>query len=99
MVSSAPRLHRLLIDCIEGLSRRSLPIAEIGRRVGAEAENLGLPRPSYEQVRVLVHEARLRTSVPTTSEVLVDIAFRARPATALVDHLADPDGTPRIRSK
>ena len=34
------------------------PIAEINRRVGAEAERLGFARPSYERVRELVHVAR-----------------------------------------
>jgi hypothetical protein len=99
MVPAAPRIHRLLVDRVDQLSRQPLGIAEIGRRVGATAETLGLPRPSYEQIRVLAHAARLQARTPTAGEVLVDIAFRARPPTALADHLADPDGTPRIRRK
>ena len=66
-----------------------LPIAEVNRRVGAEAERLGLPRPSYQRIRVLVHELRRRRRrQPTTASVLVDIAFRARPVTALLDHVS-----------
>jgi hypothetical protein len=68
-----------------------LPIAELNRRLGAAAEALGLQRPSYECVRVLVHEQRAQAwpPVPSTSEVLVDIAFRLKPATAIVDHLEE----------
>jgi len=54
-----------LLDEIERQSRRRGPIAEINRRVGAAAVRMGLPRPSYQQVRVLVHLARrLRRSKP-----------------------------------
>jgi hypothetical protein len=38
-------------------TREPVPFAEIARRVGEEADRLGLPRPSYQQVRVLAHEA------------------------------------------
>ena len=38
-------------------TRERVPFAEITRRVGEEADRLGLPRPSYQQVRVLAHEA------------------------------------------
>jgi hypothetical protein len=47
-----------LLDEIERQSRGRCPIAEINRRVGAAAWRMRLPRPSYEQVRVLVHAAR-----------------------------------------
>jgi hypothetical protein len=66
----------------------SLPIAEICRRVGVEAERLALPRPSYEAVRVLVHQSRRRRRQPSTGTILVDIAFRSRPPDALVAHLS-----------
>ena len=48
-----PRYPARLLDVIERLSSERAPIAEINRRVGAEAERLGLPRPSYERVREL----------------------------------------------
>ena len=47
-----------LLDEVDDLASRSLPIAEIHRRVGAKAQSLGVTRPSYERVRQLVHEAR-----------------------------------------
>ena len=35
------------------------PVAEINRRVGALAKELGLPRPSYAQIRRLLRADRL----------------------------------------
>ena len=75
----APRLSPRLLDFIETVSARRIPIAEINRLVGAEAERLGLPRPSYQRVRVLVHEARgLRRSHVSAAEILIDVATRTR---------------------
>ncbi len=67
-----------------------MAIAEINREVGAAAERMGLPRPSYEQVRRLVHEARAIRSGPptTTADVALDALVGARPLTALYDQLA-----------
>jgi hypothetical protein len=47
-----------LIEAIVRFDDRSRPIAEVNRRVGEEAERLGLTRPSYQRIRELVHEAR-----------------------------------------
>ncbi len=61
----APRLTLRLIDEIERRSKRRLPIAEINRQVGEAAAGFGLTKPSYERVRVLVHQARsLRRAGP-----------------------------------
>lgn len=56
----APRIDRRLVAAVRRLDDSSAPIAETSRRVGALAERLGLFRPSYEQVRVLVHAERVR---------------------------------------
>ncbi|HXV95894.1 MAG TPA: hypothetical protein VD695_05045 [Gaiellaceae bacterium] len=98
MTSSAPRTDVRLIAAIERLDDPVVRIAETNRRVGLVAEALGLPRPSYEQVRRIVHAARRRGRLPTTGDVLLDIAFRTRPPTAFGDHLAGvlPPG-PRSR--
>ena len=53
------------------------------------ADALELTKPSYEQVRSLIHEARLKGRRPTAADTLLDIAFRVRPPTALIDYLAD----------
>jgi len=54
----APRISGRLIEAIVRLDDRSLPIAEVNRRVGMEAERLNLTRPSYQRIRELVHEVR-----------------------------------------
>lgn len=68
-----------------------MPIAETNRRVGALARSLGLVRPSYEQVRTLVHDARRRGRRPSAGDVLLDVAFRVRPPEALVEYLTTLD--------
>jgi hypothetical protein len=88
MASSAPRIDSRLVAAIERLDDETVRIAETNRRVGSVAEALGLPRPSYEQVRALVHRARSRGRYPSAGDVLLDIAFRTRPPTALGEHVA-----------
>jgi hypothetical protein len=66
-------------------------MAETNRRIGALAGDLGLPRPSYEQVRLLVKDHRRGRLRPTAGRILLEIGFRARPPEALLDYLA---GTP-----
>ena len=89
-----------LLDEIERQSKRRVPIAEINRRVGRAAERMGLHRPSYERVRVLVHAARrLRRAGPSSvSTVAVEVAFRARPPGALLARLYDGPA-PRLRDR
>ncbi len=53
--------------------------------------SLGLVRPSYEQVRVLVHDARRRGRRPSAGDVLLDVTFRVRPPEALIDYLTAAD--------
>jgi hypothetical protein len=85
---SAPRLHPRLTNEIVRLSKKRLTAAEITRRVGAKAADDGLPRPSYERVRLLVRDARERALEPSTADVLLDVAFRVRPSDAIGAHLA-----------
>jgi hypothetical protein len=87
---SAARLSPELVALIARLDDHSLPIAETARRVGAEAERLGLTRPSYERVRRLVHESRRsrRRRGPTTAQVLLEVAVGARAPDALLDHVS-----------
>ena len=93
----APRLSPRLLDFIETVAARSVPIAEINRLVGAEAERLGLPRPSYQRARVLVHEARdLQRGYHSTAEILIDVATRRRSPYAYME-LATRAPRPRLR--
>ena len=92
MLSFAPRIPQRLLDEIERQSRRSVPIAEMNRCVGRAAAEMGLHRPSYEQVRVLVHTARrLRRRGPEpVSTVAMKVAFRAEPPDAILLRLLAP---------
>jgi hypothetical protein len=89
-----------LLDEIERQSRRPVPIAEMNRCIGRAAAEMGLYRPSYEQVRVLVHTARrLRRQAPTrVSTVAVQVAFRIKPPEALLGPLFEPPA-PRLRDQ
>jgi hypothetical protein len=86
--SFAPRIPPKVLEVIVRADDRRLPIAEVNRRVGREAQRLGHAKPSYQRVRQLVHQARRIRRGPTTTSVLVDVALRVRPPEALVDHLS-----------
>ena len=87
MAPQAPRIGPTLLAAIERLDDDAVPIAEVNRRVGAVASQLGLVRPSYEQVRVLVHERRRRWLAPTAGQILLEVAARSRPPEALLELL------------
>src|SRR5438552_18020388 len=88
MVDSAPRLSPRLVGAIARIDDGELSIAEIRRRLGAEADRLGLPRPSYERVRELVHESRRLRAQVSTQDVLLDVTTRTRPPDALLEHIS-----------
>jgi hypothetical protein len=88
-----------LFDLIEELAAERIPIAEVNRRVGTEAERLGVTRPSYERVRELVHEARwLRADHPSAAKAMLDVATRTRSHAAYVE-LAARGPRPRLRDR
>jgi hypothetical protein len=88
MTAAAPRIDSRLVASVAWLDDRREPMAETNRRIGFLARDLGLPKPSYQQVRLLVKEYRRGRLQPTAGRVLLDIAFRARPPEALLDYLA-----------
>ena len=96
MLRFAPRIPDRLGKALVRLDDRGVPIAETYRRLGIEADRLGLTRPSYERVRELVHRERSIRRGPSTTSVLVDIAWRVRPPDALLDHLSGV-GVPTLR--
>jgi hypothetical protein len=87
MTAAAPRIGPTLLAAVERLDDEAVPVAEVHRRVAALASRLGHARPSYEQVRVLVHEHRQRGLPPTAGQILLDVAARARPPHALLELL------------
>jgi hypothetical protein len=84
----APRISRRVLEAVVKRDDPTVPIAETYRRVAADAERLGYTRPSYEQIRVLVHRARRIRKGPTTTDILLDIAFLRRHPDELTDHWA-----------
>lgn len=98
MKRSAAHIPERLYRRLDKLDDRTVPIAETYRRLAAHAEQWGLVRPSYERIRTLVHQSRRwkQSRGPSTSTVLLDVTFRVRPPTAIVDYLAgDLPKTPR----
>jgi hypothetical protein len=88
VLAFAPRISPKLLRALDRIDDRWLPIAEINRRLGAEAERLGYPRPSYQRVRELLHQLRRMRRGPTTASVLLEVALRARPPEAFLDHVS-----------
>ena len=73
-----PRIVERLVAAIARLDDPTLPIAETNRRLGVVAEGLGLIRPSYQQVRVIVHELRSERRSSRVGETLLQIAYGMR---------------------
>lgn len=81
MAQSAPRYNARLLRAIRRLDDESVPIAEVCRRVGARAERLGVPRPSYVHVRriVLSERERARELREIRNEALAGVVTRMLP--------------------
>lgn len=78
MVVIAPRIDCRLVAVLGRIDDPKRPIAETNRRLGRMAAELGFPKPSYEQVRVIVHLLRRRKLDPDIGELLLDFMLRTR---------------------
>jgi hypothetical protein len=88
MTAQAPRLDRRLVAAVAHLDNEWAPIAETNRRVGSLAAAIGLPRPSYQQIRLLVHDAREKKAARREALALIlDVQFGTRPPEALFELL------------
>jgi len=68
------------------------------RATGSFCEKSGLTRPSYEQIRLLVHEARDRRERRRAAiDLLVDVDLRRRPPEDLLYLLDGPRRAPPAR--
>ena len=88
MPRAAPRIDARLLAALTRLDDPGASIADVHRRLGLVADWLGVPRPSYEQVRVLVNAHRRRALQPGVGETLLEIAMRSKPPGALLDVLS-----------
>jgi len=93
MTTIAPRIPRSLLETIARLDNGRIPIAEINRRVGRDAETRGLTRPSYERVRELVHlerSIRRRHRGPSTVQLLIEAGAGIRSGPNVRDNIVRP---------
>ncbi|HXY82068.1 MAG TPA: hypothetical protein VEH55_11920 [Gaiellaceae bacterium] len=90
--TASPRIPAELLRAVVRLDDRRLPIAELARRVGAEADRRGRTRPSYERIRQLVHESRAlrRRRGPSALQVLAEAAAGIWPTGSTMDAIAAP---------
>ena len=84
----APRIPVRLREEIDSLAAQHLRPAEICRAIGEYAEEQGIRRPCYEQVRRLVREARGRPGPSRPAKVLVDVALRVHDPDAVLQHVS-----------
>jgi len=77
---SAARITPDLLTMLDRLDDGRLPVAEVARRLGAEAELRGQLRPSYERIRQLVRELRLdrRDAGPSCLQLGVEVTTGLR---------------------
>jgi hypothetical protein len=84
----APRISIRLRDEIDRLATKPYEAAEICRRIGERAEEQGLRRPSYEQVRLLVRARRNRPRRVSTARVVLEVGLRVHHPDALLQHVS-----------
>jgi hypothetical protein len=94
MGSTAARIGPRLLAELVRIDDGRLPIAEVNRRLGEAADGLGLRRPSYERVRVVVHSLRRYPGQPSTAQVLFEVATRARSPRAIAELAAGSEIRP-----
>ena len=86
MPPAAPRIDAKLVAALRRLDDERRPIADAHRRLGAVAREIGIPAPSYEQTRLLVHQLRRQARLSThAGELLLDIALQKRPPETVVE--------------
>jgi hypothetical protein len=84
MYAAGPRVERHFLEGIVELDDRSQPIAETYRRIRALAAQRGIPRPSYERVRLHLRSTRLR---PDERKRALGLAFELAYNTRRADHV------------
>jgi hypothetical protein len=94
MTSSAPRIDQRLLAAAADFDRPGRPIAETNRHVGDLAATLGLPRPSYEQIRAVVHAARNGRRVYGWTDALLDLSFQTASPETVFDRVVNGGRAP-----
>jgi hypothetical protein len=88
--AAAPRVEQQLLRAAADLDDRTEPMAETYRRLRTLAEEMGVPRPSYERVRLHLQVARRReTDRETARDLALELAFNTRSADHVIADLLD----------
>jgi hypothetical protein len=90
LTKCGPRIDERLVAAIVRLDDPTIPIAETSRRLGVVAEGLGLIRPSYQQVRVIVHQVRSQKRSSRLGETLLEISYGMRTQEQILRVLTGP---------
>jgi len=79
--AAAPRVERRFLEALRRLDDRSVPIAETYRRARGLADQMGVPRPSYEHVRLHLQATRWRElDRKKARDLLFELAYNTRAA-------------------
>jgi hypothetical protein len=91
VVAAAPTIDPRLLRLARRLGRRrSCSAADIHRNVGRYAERIDAFRPSYQQIRLVVNEARLRqAALRATAQLLLEVELGTRPLRDLLQLLEE----------
>ena len=83
--AAGPRVERVFLDRVTKLDDPSEPIAETYRRIRPLANEQGIPRPSYERIRVHLRAKRRREEERERARALVlELAYNTRKADDVV---------------
>jgi hypothetical protein len=86
--AAGPRLEQRFLERVVQLDDDRLPMAETYRRIRGLAEEMGVPRPSYERVRLQLKAARRsRQDRAQARELVLELAFDSRPADVVIGDL------------
>ena len=100
VVRAAPPMDIRVVRFVRRFESRAASIADVVRAAGGFCERMGITRPSYESIRVLVHDARdRRERRRAAAQLIVDVDLRARPLGDLEYLLDDPRRAPRARGR
>ena len=78
MPRSAPRIPWLLVEALGSLDGPDRSIADVWRAACLLADEHGFTRPSYEQIRRLLHRQRRLRAMPSAVTAIAEGWLRAR---------------------
>jgi siroheme synthase (precorrin-2 oxidase/ferrochelatase) len=100
VTSVSPRVDRRLLEAAEALDDPTQPLAETWRKVCLAAEDLGVTRPGYDTIRMVVREHRHRRDERRRLlEPVVSDAFRGRVSAWDVERIVEAAALVGSRSR